>query len=391
MKVAIVATDNRENHRTYSETTPSFGTAPEALIQGFAGLPGVEVHVVSCTQRPMQSPEKLAENIWFHSLLVPKIGWLRTGYQGCIRAVRRKLKEIQPDIVHGQGTERNCAISAVFSGFPNVVTIHGNMVELTRLFKAPIGSFLWLAARLENFTLPRTGGIVCISDYVQGLVEKYQVPTWIVPNAIQKMFFDFPRTAATTTGRPLILNVGVISERKRQQKLLAILESLREEGLLFDTLFIGRSDPKAAYAGQFNAALELADRKHGGFKHISEVDDESFCRLFDQASAMIHFSSEESFGLTFAEAIARGLYLFASDVGSARDIARGVDRVQIFDLDGWDEMKDAVRQWLRSGGARQARPQSPPREFIQRYYPSSVAQRHLEIYREILGCPVRKL
>ena len=50
--------------------------------------------------------------------MCPKIGWLRTLYQGCVRATRRKLREIQPDIVHGQGTERDCAIGAVLSGFP---------------------------------------------------------------------------------------------------------------------------------------------------------------------------------------------------------------------------------------------------------------------------------
>src|SRR5208282_3060329 len=110
MKVAILTTDNRDHHRTYSETTPRFGQAPEALIQGFTSLPGVEVHIVSCTQRPMQSPEKLAENLWYHSVHAPKFGWLRTLYQGCIRGTRRKLREIQPDIVHGQGTERDCSI-----------------------------------------------------------------------------------------------------------------------------------------------------------------------------------------------------------------------------------------------------------------------------------------
>lgn len=384
LKIAIVMTDNRDESRCYADPLPYFGTAPTALLNGLATLPECEVHVVCCVQRPVVAPEKIGPNIYFHTEVVPKWGWLRGGYLGCIRSVRRQLKKIQPDIVHGQGTERYCAISAVFSGFPNVVTVHGCMNAIARLSHSRVGSFHWLAARLEDFTLPRTGGIICISDYVQGLVKKYQVPTWIVPNAIQKMFFDFPRTAATITGRPLIINVGVISERKRQQKILAILESLREEGAQFDTLFVGRSDPNSAYAVQFQEALGLAGRKHGGFKHISQLDDESFCRLFDQASAMIHFSSEESFGLTFAEAIARGLYLFASDVGSSREIARGVDRAQIFDLNGWDELKGCVRQWLRSGGPQQVRPQSPPQEFIQRYHPASVARRHLEIYREVL-------
>ena len=173
--------------------------------------------------------------------------------KGCIRAVRKKLKEIRPDIVHGQGTERDCAISAVFSGFPNIITIHGNMVALEQLHRPRFGTYGWCAARLEEFTLPRTQGIICISDYVQNLVKNYGVPTWIVPNAIQKMFFDFPKTIPPAGERPLLVNVGVISERKRQPELLALLTSLREEGLKFDTLFVGRSSPELPYAVEFNA------------------------------------------------------------------------------------------------------------------------------------------
>jgi glycosyltransferase involved in cell wall biosynthesis len=385
MVIVQLTTDNRWQFQEFHKPVPWFGPAPEALLQGFAGLAGLEVHVVSCTQKPiMTSPEKLADNIWFHSLHVPKIGWLRTGYQGCIRAVRKKLREIQPDIVHGQGTERDNAISAVLSGFPNVITVHGKMAELARLFSAPIGSFPWLTARLENFTLPRTGGIICISDYVQNLVQKYGVRTWLVPNAIQQMFFDFPRTHSPAGARPLLVNVGVVSERKRQHELLALLASLREEGLQFDALFVGVASPRAAYAIEFNRRLEQANRKHGGFERITRMDDPSFCQLFDRATAMIHCSSEESFGLTFAEAIARGLYLFASDVGAIRDIAKGVERVQIFGLNDWEKLKDGVRLWLASGGDRLPRPASPPVEFVQRYHPKYVAQKHLEIYREVL-------
>src|SRR4051812_36766919 len=115
MKIAVITTDNRQHYGTYNVPVPGFGTAPEALLQGFAAMPELEVHVVSCVQKPVKSPEKLADNIFFHSLYVPKLGWMRTSYQGCVRAVRRRLKVIRPDIVHGQGTERECAVSAVFS------------------------------------------------------------------------------------------------------------------------------------------------------------------------------------------------------------------------------------------------------------------------------------
>src|SRR5208283_2687673 len=110
MKIAIITTDQRETDRDYSNPTPGFGAAPEALLQGFATLPEVEIHVISCVQQPVNAPKNIAGNVWFHSLHVPKIGWLRSGYQGCVRATRKKLHEIRPDIVHGQGTERYAAL-----------------------------------------------------------------------------------------------------------------------------------------------------------------------------------------------------------------------------------------------------------------------------------------
>jgi glycosyltransferase involved in cell wall biosynthesis len=385
VRIAVLTTDSREHFREYGNAIPYFGTAPEALLQGFKGMPEIEIHVISCAQQPMRSPEKLADNIWFHGLHVPKTGWMRTFYQGCVRTTRKKLRELQPDIVHGQGTERDCAISAIRSGFPNVITVHGNMNAIAALHHSRVGSFQWLAARVEDFTLQRAGGIICISDYVKDLVARYKVPTWIVPNAIQEMFFDFPRPGVVPAVKPLLINVGVISERKRQQALLAVLESLRNEGLSFDTAFVGHSSPQLPYSVEFSRRLATARAKYGGFEHIQRLDEVSFCQLYDRASAMIHFSNEESFGLTFAEAIARGLYLFASDVGAIRDIAKGVEGVEVIGMDNWTNLKEAVRQWLVGGQYRKPRPSSPPAEFIERYHPVSVARRHLEIYREVLS------
>src|ERR1700677_5239966 len=124
---AIITTDRGDDWRRYAEPAPSFGTAPAALLQGLAAMPDCEVHVISCVQQPVTSPAKLSENTFYHSVEVGKWGWLRGAYAGCVTAVRKKLREIAPDMVHGQGTERYCSLSAVYSGFPNVLTIHGNM------------------------------------------------------------------------------------------------------------------------------------------------------------------------------------------------------------------------------------------------------------------------
>ena len=91
--MAFLTTDNREHHRKYELATPYFGTAPDALLQGFAEASGIEIHVVSCTQQMLRSPGRLAPNIFFHSLLVPKIGWMRTGYQGSLQVTEKDCRK----------------------------------------------------------------------------------------------------------------------------------------------------------------------------------------------------------------------------------------------------------------------------------------------------------
>jgi len=379
MKIALLTTDNREPFREYEKEVPWFGTAPEALLQGFAGLPEVEVHVVSCTQRPMKSPEKLAENIFFHSLHVPKIGWMRTGYYGCIRAVRRKLRQLRPDIVHGQGTEREAAICAVFSGYPNVLTIHGNMAELARHLRAFPGTFLWLAGLLEKFTLPRTAGVFCNSGYTEALVRRRNPRTWPVPNALRNSFFD-PIPPRVLRSRPRLINVGVISSRKRQVEVAALFKRLYERGYNCQIEFVGLVDAKNPYGREFLDAIDLANSSAYTLYSGQKEADQLIAAL-DQADGCIHFPTEEAFGLIVAEALARNLKFFGSRVGGIVDITTSVEGVELFAPDDWDGLEQALERWMKGGCEA---PQKAAQTMSSRYHPRVIANRHVEIYREVL-------
>jgi len=380
MKLALLTTDNRELDRDYASRVPCLGPAAEALTQGLAGLHGLEVRVVSCARRPMSSPEKLARNIFFHSLCVPKLGWLRTGYQGCIRAVRRKLREIQPDIVHGQGTERDCAISAVFSGFPNVVTVHGNRVALARVLKSRIGSFGWLAARLENFTLKRTAGVLCNSEYTEGLVRPRARRTWRVPNAIRESFLAAaPGLAAAP--RCALLNVGMVSPRKRQVELLAVARELRRQGLAFEFQFAGDAPPGSRYAAAFLEAIKPMEQA-GFARYLGRQPVAELVRIFDASAALVHVPIEEAFGLVVAEALARERKFFGTRVGGIPDITAGVPEAELFGVDDWCGLTGAIAGWIRRGFPRRGGAAPLMRA---RYRPEVIARRHVEIYREVLG------
>lgn len=381
MKVAFLTTDNREHFKDYAAPSPYFGTAPEGVLDGMKSIPGLEVHVVSCTMQKLSSPTQLAPNIYFHSLRVPKIGWLRTGYQGCVRAVRQLLAEIQPDLVHGQGTERDCALNAVFSGFPSVLTIHGNMDHLCRLMGARKTSYWWIAARLEDFALKRAIGVFCNSSHTERLVGSRAKRKWRVPNPVRREFFTPQPATPPKASRPRLVNVGVISPYKRQLELLKVARELRHEGLDFELLFVGHTNGKDPYSRAFLEELQTL-RSEGYVDHIPQKTVGELRTLFDQSSALVHYAIEESFGLVVAEALARNLRVITSSVGGIVDIAEGVEGAELLERDDPQSLRTTLARWLRAGCPRTT---GAAEIMRSRYSPEVISAKHVEIYREVLS------
>lgn len=380
MKIALLVQEVREHYRKYDETIPGFPGGSSSLIDGFAKLPDVELHVISCLQQPVTSPEKLADNIWYHALHVPKFGWLRTGYQGCIRAVRRKLRGLQPDIVQGDGTERDCAISALFSGFPNVVAMQGNMAELARLNRPRIGSYGWLTARLENFILPRTLGVFCNSAYTEQLVRPRARRTWLMPHPLRQSFLEPPPDPGPRPCR--LLNVGVICERKRQLELLDVAETLHRQGLKFEFCFVGYIfDPGGTYAQAFRKRIEpMAEA--GYARYCGGPSDSELLQYFDSASAMVHFPTEDAAPMAVLEGLGRELKFFGARVGGIGEQTQGVPGAELFAPDDWPGLTGAIARWINTGHPR---PAGAAAVIRARHDPAALARRHVEIYREVLG------
>jgi len=382
MTLVQLTTDNREPFREYDKPEPWFGTAPEALLQGFAALPEVTVHVIGCTQQSMRaSPEKLAPNIWFHSLHVPKLGWLRTGYQGCVRAIRRKVRELAPDLVHGQGTERECALGAVFSGFPNVLTIHGNMRLVARVNHARPFSYGWLAARLEAFAVPRTQGVVCITEYTRRAVAGDRVPTWVVPNAVDEQFFA---VQPAPTPERVILCVGHITPRKNQNAFIRALDRLVTK---FPLRFVclGLAGDKDPYSREFHA---LAAQRPW-IEHVHWADRAELRERLRTATLLALPSLEDNCPMAVLEAMAAGVPVVAANVGGVPELIE--DGVTGLLCDPLDEasMSQAIERVLSDPSGATALAKNAREKAWRTYHPRVIARRHLDIYAEILALPRR--
>jgi glycosyltransferase involved in cell wall biosynthesis len=381
MRIVILTNDNRERFKDYAHPTPYFGPAPEALLQGLAMLPEIEVHVVACLQQPAPAPKKIADNIWYHALHVPKTGWMRTLYQGCVRAVREKLQEIQPDIVHGQGTERDCAVSAIFSGFPNVLTIHGNMRVMAQLGRAKPFSFHWLAARLEAFTLPRSAGVVCITHYTQDMVRTLAKKTWVVPNAVDAGFFKV-QPEINLRHPPVVLCAGNICLRKNQNAFIRALDPVAARQK-FRLVFLGEGSRADAYGREF---FELV-RAHAWCEHAGFVGHEKLKSWLQGATLLALPSLEDNCPMVVLEAAAANVPVVAAKVGGVPDLIEDGKSGLLCDPLDAASMGGAVKKLLLQPQFARVLAMEANRRAQERFHPLAIARRHLEIYREVLNPP----
>jgi glycosyltransferase involved in cell wall biosynthesis len=377
VRIAFLTTDHRDDHRDYARSRPGFGPAPTTLLAGFAQLAGqCELDVIACTQQPVSTPHQLAANIRYHALHVPKLGWMRTGYAGCISAVRAAVRELRPDLVHGQGTERYCALSAVFSGRPAVLTLHGNMRAVARQLGARPFSFHWLQARLESFTLPRANGVICLSDYTRRQVGPLARRTWLVPNAAETAFFDLPRRPASP---PVLLCVGYICAYKNQLALAEALAPLAAKCPL-RLVLVG-----ACHEGDYSQRVRAFAAQHPWCELTGPLAGEALRARYTEATLLVHPSLEDNCPMVLLEAMAAGLPVAASTAGGIPDLVEDEKTGLLFDPDDAAQIRTKIQALLDQPAWRAALAAQALRRARERHHPAAVAATHLQIYREVLA------
>jgi glycosyltransferase involved in cell wall biosynthesis len=410
LRVVQIIPDDRDVRRQYDVPEPFFGTAPSALLEGFASLPDeVEVHVVACSRRPMAVPEKLADNIDYHQILIPG-GYRRTLYVETVRKVRQCIRRIGPDVVHGQGTEEYPALCAAMSGFPNCVTVHGNMRAVARKKNYRPFPAMHLAAFLETVALRKTDAVVCLSSYTKRNVEKLARKTVTIPNAVDSRFFNLrcgmisdgcsvdkesrndktgDRKSSSThqpiiqsteeSAKPNLLCIGTVVSYKNQAGLIHALEPLAER-FDFRLRIVGGGRMDDPYVRQ----VETLCQRHGWCEWVGSVSREGIMQELASATALVHPSLEDNCPMVVLEAMAAGIPVLASAIGGIPDLVRDGETGRLFDPAGGQGMADAVEELLEDATLAQRLGEAARRHAERFFAPTAIAREHVDFYRETI-------
>ena len=321
MKIAMVVVDGNDvsgEHRAKcAYPSPSLHPAIQFVLEGLAKQSEVEIGVFFGALAQPDNLQQCTPNLRFFPIPykpapIPGMG---AALLGRFLALRKAVREWTPDVVHGQGTEREAGLVAAFSGFPSVLTLHGNFREIEKIFHARPLNYYWVAARLETLVLRRIQHVICISKYGKSLLDPFSCQKSVIPNPVGCKFLDAPRPDRIKP--PRVVCMGTIDARKNTQFILRACERLWNKGLHFTFHVYGNAGYGSHYADAFFAMLaphEAAGRaKFEGF--VTNPAE-----ALSLADVMVSASVEESFGMNLLEAMATGTPCVAPDLGGMRDI-----------------------------------------------------------------------
>jgi glycosyltransferase involved in cell wall biosynthesis len=174
--------------------------------------------------------------------------------------------------------------------------------------------------------------------------------------------------------------VAHILPHKNQIALIHALEPLARE-FKFTLKFCGKvgDDP---YGREF---MELT-RNRPWCEAKGPVDPAGLREALGRASLLVLPSLEDNCPMAILEAMAAGLPVAASAIGGIPDLVEPSVTGLLFDPHDPKAIAEAVRRVLADGEMREKMGRAGRNAAEARFRPKVVAARHLEIYREVIGC-----
>ncbi len=384
MKIAILVVDANEvafeNVGRLGLPSPVVHPAVQALFDALARRNDHDYFVLYGRNEAREAKTRRDGSLTYIGVPSPKLHLpgLSKGYWGRFRALRSFLRDLQPDIVHAQGTERESGMVVVHCGRPGVITLHGNFRELKKVYRSKPGSYIWLNAHLETHVLKRVHGIFCISRYVREITRSFGKPQFLIPNPVRPEFLSAPRPARDETLRHVCC-MGTLDERKRPQFILEACIPLWKRGLEFTLHIYGRAE-----GSYYETMRRLADEWMQQERVVFEGFTPDPLDALLHSDVMVSASVEESFGMNVLEAMAAGTPVVAPRVGGILDIVEEEKSGLLFDANRIGECTEQICRLLEDNSLWEKISRAGRERSARLFSPQVVAAETVKAYEAVL-------
>lgn len=360
----------------------------EASVFGLAKALGTmrEVHVFDT---PRIEGSHVVENV--EGLIVHRFCNQSKRQFAAARQVTVMVKEIQalhPEVCHIHGTSLFAWLmyrELQRRKLSVVVTVHGLVrIEKLNALKKSISAkriiqYLY-QGWVEKRSLSHLPIAIVDTEYVKEKVNQYPIrrkPVMhVIPQGIDEAFFSLNCSKDSR----MILSVGAIGERKGHLLTLKAFELAEEKGMDVRLVIAGTIADKQYLERLQNAVAQSKYKAQVSL--FTDLTDEALKQLYEKAHLFALHSEEESQGIVFAEAMATGLPVVATQVGGIPWVVRDGRNGLLSEYGDVDTFADNIRKLMLDASLWQSMSDASS-EAAESYHWYIIKDRIIELYRSI--------
>lgn len=282
-----------ENHGAYAAWSWVMGHLPPPA--------GVELHIACRTSRHTQPRTFEYQGAYFHLVPVKSRARVICLFQFDWRYFRAVVSRVQPDVIHGWGTEDAYArIALRLAPNRHLIQVQGNVNTYRHRVKMP--RLTWFSARSERLALAQAKHVVAENDYsLSSALPMIQTRSvHVVEHPIRSDFLTAPPSDGT--GKQVVF-IGAIDERKGIWDAVAAFRTGAPAD--WKLHIIGNGPPQRVTELQRQlAAPELKGRA----RHSPQLNSAAIVSELQQSSVFLLPTRIDTGPTALKEALAMGLW-----------------------------------------------------------------------------------
>ena len=300
-----------------------------------------------------------------------------TRYTHFRKQVRQIILKLQPDLIHVHGTENGYGLAALDTNVPTIVSIQGIVNVLARVSPS---TFYRLQAPLELIVLRTAKYFGSRTAWANSFIRNLNNTATIydLPEAVNHVFFK--RAAEPSNSN--ILMVGSVEQRKGIEEALSAMSIVVAACPSAKLLVVGGGEPD--YLEELKQRTKSAGIESNvewlGFKPAKEV-----AALHAVSAILIHPTYLDNSPNSVAEAMASGLAVIASNVGGIPSMIENGATGLLVDPRNPTQLAEAAITLLHDDAKRKRLASQARQVAFARHFPSEVAEKTLNVYRDILA------
>lgn len=347
----------------------------------------VDLHVVTYHKHLRRGRSFVENGVTFHVIRtpVPQVPRAAVLYQLDRRPFLRVLRTIQPDLIHGHGTENIFSYIAVTAGLPHVISMQAVMGELVRTYTS--FSRTWcehsIVRHIEAYTLRRAHDVFVEAPFVETLIRRINpnLRVHLAGNIVSRPFFGVHRAGGVPQKK--IMFVGRLTRSKGVEEIVSAFHRVSGSDPALELHLVGQGD--AAYVRSRLTPLIESGPAVARITMRGHLTAQEIAAEYAGAAMVVLPTYYDTSPNVIAEAMVAGVPVVASAVGGLPYMLDGGQSGQLVAARDVDSLVEAIRFNLHNAETAAARAEHARPIARDRYGSELFVSRMLECYRRLIS------